>query len=65
MVMEAADNVIYSVVVLEQLVFEPTLDKLGQAIDTLSSGKSSGCNGVSLEVNKCGKFVLLRLVLPL
>ena len=58
--MEAADNVIYSVVVLEQLVFEPTLDKLGQAIDTLS-----GCNGVSLEVNNCGKFVLLRLVLPL
>uniref|UniRef100_H2ZZE9 Reverse transcriptase domain-containing protein n=1 Tax=Latimeria chalumnae TaxID=7897 RepID=H2ZZE9_LATCH len=46
-------------IVMPELDVEPTVEELSKAIDSLSSGKAPGKDGIPAEILKCGKESLL------
>ena len=45
---------------MNELVSEPTLEEINQALDQLSFGKAPGNDGVPIEIIKCAKGTLLK-----
>ena len=49
-----------SLSIMDELVSEPNLEEINQALDQLSFGKAFGNDGIPVEVIKCAKGTLLK-----